>query len=132
MSMTHEEREAIVDYRLEKSEKTLSDVIKSFEFEMYNTCANRLYYAFYYAASALLIRNGISAHTHSRVLAMINLHYVRNGIFDKSEALLMRRLFSLRQESDYDDFINITAEDISPLIDPTKRLLRKIHELCLS
>lgn len=36
MSMTHEEREAIVDYRLEKSEKTLSDVIKSFEFEMYN------------------------------------------------------------------------------------------------
>lgn len=99
---------------------------------MYNTCANRLYYAFYYAASALLIRNGISAHTHSGVLAMINLHFVRNGIFDKSEALLMRRLFSLRQESDYDDFINITAEDISPLIDPTKRLLRKIHELCLS
>lgn len=130
MSMTDEERTAIVTYRLEKSENTFADVLKSLEYEMYNTCANRLYYSFYYAASALLIKKGIIAHTHSGVLAMINLHFVKTGVLSKEDAILMRRLFSLRQESDYDDFINITIDDIKPLIEPTRKLIQLLTQLC--
>ena len=51
MSLTAEERKAIIEYRLEKCESTFSDVEKVVEFGMYNTAANRLYYAFYYVAA---------------------------------------------------------------------------------
>jgi len=59
VTLNADERQAIVTYRLEKAESTYNDVLKSMEFGMFSTAANRLYYCFYYAASALLISKGI-------------------------------------------------------------------------
>ena len=116
MSLTTEERKAIIDYRLEKADMTFNDVVKSVEYGMYSTAANRLYYAFYYAAGALLISKGISAHTHSGVQAMMHMHFVKPSILTTDDGALIRKLFTLRQESDYDDFVIVTYEDIAPLL----------------
>ncbi|MBQ5512277.1 MAG: HEPN domain-containing protein, partial [Bacteroidales bacterium] len=59
--MTDDNRRDIVNYRIEKANKTLDDAQKNLNYGMYNVAANRLYYAFYYAASALLISNKIEA-----------------------------------------------------------------------
>ena len=129
MSLAKGERKAIVDYRLEKCENTFSDVIKATEYGMYNTAANRLYYSFYYVASALLISNGITAHTHSGLQSMIHLHFIKTGLLSVDDGVLMRRVFSLRQESDYDDFVILTAEDICPLLPKVRLLIDKLKSL---
>ena len=54
MSLSDEERRAIVLYRIEKTQTALADIHKILTLEMWSIIANRMYYALYYAASALL------------------------------------------------------------------------------
>ena len=53
--LTEEERQAIVTYRLEKAENALKQVEANIANEFWDLIANRLYYAAYYAVTALLI-----------------------------------------------------------------------------
>jgi uncharacterized protein (UPF0332 family) len=129
MSINEEQIQAIVSHRIEKSDATYTDVLKSMEFEMYSTAANRLYYSFYYAASALLLSKGVETHRHSSLQSMMHLHFVKTGLMTSEDGLLMRQLFNLRQESDYDDFVVVTKEDIEPLVIKTKGLIDKIKSL---
>ena len=59
MSLDSENRKAIVDYRTEKAVLALEDADFLADAGKFNLAANRLYYALYYAASALLISKGI-------------------------------------------------------------------------
>lgn len=127
--MTPEERNAIVAYRLEKCHKTVEDVRKSFDYGMYSICANRMYYAIFYACSALLIKNALQASTHAGVIVLINQHFVKEGKLSKETAKLVRKVFSIRQESDYDDFIDVEKEDLEPLLEPIKVAIKEIEEL---
>ncbi len=126
MTLKYEEREAIVTLRLDKAKETLKEAIANFNMDYWHTAANRLYYACYYAASALLIKKGIEAKTHSGVINMFGLHFVTTGIIDTDEGKLYKRMFELRQTGDYDDWIVLEKEDIEPLIEPVKNFLGKI------
>lgn len=58
MPLTDEERRAIVVYRLEKAEGALVEARDCASLGHWTLAANRLYYAAYYASSALLISAG--------------------------------------------------------------------------
>ena len=49
------DRNEIVKYRISKAQETFREVEKHIENELWNTAINRLYYACYYAVTALLI-----------------------------------------------------------------------------
>ncbi|GHT28075.1 hypothetical protein AGMMS49574_01650 [Bacteroidia bacterium] len=53
MGLTEDEKTAIIKYRLEKAKDTFLDVGISIQNQRWNNAANRLYYACYYAVSAL-------------------------------------------------------------------------------
>lgn len=59
MTLTDDEREAIVIYRIHKAHNCLVEVDDILPLNHWNIIANRLYYACYYMASALLIKTGI-------------------------------------------------------------------------
>ena len=69
MPLTDEERKAIVVYRLEKSDDAFVEAKDCVSLEHWNLAANRLYYAAYYAASALLISAGHAAQSLMRGLS---------------------------------------------------------------
>ncbi|MDD6002274.1 MAG: HEPN domain-containing protein [Bacteroidales bacterium] len=127
--MTDKERHEIVLYRLEKAANTLDYAHRNFNYGMYSVAANRLYYSFYYAASALLISVKIEAHSHSGVQSMMHLHFVKTGKLSEDEGILMRRLFVMRQSSDYEDFVDYQQDDIEPLFPLTEALINKIKGL---
>lgn len=53
--LNDEDRREIVKYRLEKSLRTYNEAVGSIANGYVETAANRLYYAAYYAVSALLV-----------------------------------------------------------------------------
>ena len=53
MSLTDEERNAVVSYRLEKADATLVEALDCGKMGHWTLAAGRLYYAAYYASSAL-------------------------------------------------------------------------------
>ena len=58
MSLTENDRDEIAKYRLEKAIDTFAQVPVLIENKFYVTAANRLYYACFYAAIALLLKDG--------------------------------------------------------------------------
>ncbi|MBQ7531191.1 MAG: HEPN domain-containing protein [Paludibacteraceae bacterium] len=65
MSLSYDERNAIVQLRLERAYQTLEEAKGNMTMKYWHVVANRLYYAAYYAVSALLIANGDTAQTQS-------------------------------------------------------------------
>lgn len=131
MTLTPNERYAIVQYRIEKAKTTMIEAKAVASQNFWNLAANRLYYACYYAASAILIAKGLEANTHAGVSRMLSLHFVKTGIITNEESKLMKHLFMMRQSGDYDDMFDWTAEDVLPVIEPTETLLAKLTAIAL-
>ncbi|GHV72196.1 hypothetical protein FACS1894201_00110 [Bacteroidia bacterium] len=132
MGLTEEEKTAIVKYRLEKARDTLLDVDIAIQNHRWNNATNRLYYACYYAASALLINYGHVAHTHSGVKSLLGLHYVTTGLINDTLNKAYNKMFNLRQTGDYDDLYNVTEDDVNPLLEPAKQFIQTIEQLILT
>ena len=126
MTLHADERNALVEYRKEKSLKTLKEAKDVASLEHWSLTVQRLYYATYYAQSALLIKAGNQASTHAGVKALVNLNFVKTGALSKEEGNLLGRLFSMRQSGDYEDSFEWTREDVEPLIGKTEILVNKI------
>ena len=55
--MREDELQELVTYRLQRAEETLEEARVMQNIGHWNACANRLYYAAFYAVSALLVKN---------------------------------------------------------------------------
>ena len=129
MSLGQENRKAVVEYRLERAYRTLEESKMLVEIGSLNLAANRLYYALYYMASALLISIGVPTKSHAGLMTQINLHLVKTGIIPAENAKLMRTIFNLRQESDYDDFMEVQMADIEEYTPRVTELVDKLRSL---
>ena len=77
--LTEENYEALTRYRQERAHETLAEIPYLRDQGYYNTATNRLYYACYYAAVALLTKHRISTNTHAGVKTMLAMHFVSRG-----------------------------------------------------
>ena len=96
MDLSQTERYDIVAYRIECAERTLGEIDNLLALKYYNNAANRMYYACYYAVSALLIANGIITKSHDGVKQMFGLHFIRTGVFPSSYGKDYSNLFEAR------------------------------------
>ena len=83
MNLTDEEREALVIARKARAFDTWEETKGIVECGYWHAAANRMYYACYYMTTALLIKNGFQASTHSGVIRLLGLHFVSTGIISK-------------------------------------------------
>ena len=63
---------------------------------------NRAYYAFFYAATAMLLTLDITRRKHSGVLAAFRKHFVKTGIFPIQDSRAYGESFELRNVTDYE------------------------------
>lgn len=129
MSLDNEDRKALIAYRQEKADMALDDAAFLIDAGKYGLAANRLYYALYYAASALLLSKGIATKRHSGLMAQIHLHFVKRGILSSDEGALFKVMFSLRHEDDYEDFIEVERADIDEYTPQVTALVKKLKDL---
>ena len=122
--LNDEDRREIVKYRLEKSLRTYDEAVGSIANGYVETAANRLYYAAYYAVSALLVSYKYEASTHNGVIQMFGKAFIKSKVLERRYGTIFNQLFSLRMTGDYEDrrFLDI-EEDVKPLIEPTKELI---------
>lgn len=127
--MRAEDLQVLIAYRLQRDADSLEEAHLMQNIDHWNTCANRLYYAAFYAISALLVHGGYSASKHSGVKALFNQHYVKPGIVTKGDGRLYNRLFDLRQEGDYIDFVSLDKKTVESLVGETATLIETIRSL---
>jgi len=132
MTLNTEERNAIVTIRLQKAKETLQEVKVIVTMNLWRTAANRLYYACYYAVSALLIKHGYSPRTHSGTISLLSLHFVSKGLVNEQQGKFYGNLFELREKGDYSDWVVIEAEDVLSRLQPAEKFIAEIEKLIVS
>ncbi len=68
----------------------------------YGVAVNRAYYAFFYAATALLLTLDLTRSKHSGVMAAFRQYFVKVGIFSTHDSRAYGEAFELRNVTDYD------------------------------
>lgn len=129
MSLNEEDIKAVVFYRKEKAYATLREAEDMIETKHWNLAIQRMYYACFYMASALLMSAGLKSQTHNGVVGQLGMHYVSKGLLTKEEGRLYSRLLQNRITGDYNDFFDFAEEDVLPLIEPVRKLVVKLEEL---
>ena len=130
MSLKQEERVAIVTYRLEKAYRAMTQAKANRPLQAWEVIANRMYYAAYYAISALLIAGGFPAvKGHDTIVRMFGLHFVKTGKFTTEQGKLYNKLYTLRLTGDYNDHYNLDEEDVLPLVSPAEILIDEVANM---
>ena len=110
--MSTPSKEDIIRLKIAKAERTLSEAEKMVEFNFASAAMNRLYYACFYAATALLFSKDIFTKTHSGVKQMLGLHFISPGLLSISLGQFYGDIFRSRQGSDYDDLADADLETV--------------------
>lgn len=129
MGLKEQDRREVVAYRIERAFIALEQAKINQQQHCLEVVANRLYYAAYYAATALLIADGIRTHSHDGAIGQFGQYYVKTGLFPKETGRLIRQLFQMRLTGDYDDYFGLTEEDVLPKIQPTEAFIREVTDL---
>lgn len=129
MSLTGDNRRDIVTYRIERAYTALEQAKLNLKMNCLEVTANRLYYAAYYAVSALLIANKIPAHSHEGNVTQFGLHFVKTGKVNREDGKLLNHLLTMRLKGDYSDRFGLTDSDVIPYINPTEAFIKKISDM---
>ena len=129
MKLTDDERKSLVLMRLNNAKQTLEDAKIIAETKLWKAAANRLYYACFYAANALMVNFGFETKTHTGIIRLLGLHFVSTNRISNELGDMYYKLFALRQKGDYDDWIVVKETDILPLLAPAEQFINAIENL---
>jgi uncharacterized protein (UPF0332 family) len=129
MALTLDEKRAVIAYRIQKSEAAMIEARDNAELKHWSLVANRLYYAVFHMASALIVDKGFTTKSHAGLICLLGQEFVVRGLLDKDDSHLASRLLNMRQAGDYDDMFDWEEDDVAPLFPKTEKLLKKMEKL---
>ncbi len=112
-----------IQYRIEKAEEVYQAACILYEAGQWNSAVNRLYYACFYVASALLLQQKIGAKSHAGVIAKFSENVVRTGKMDADTYKVYSKLLNWRSKGDYSDMFDFCQEDVDMVLGPTRRFI---------
>lgn len=125
--MTKKQKQ-VVAHRLARAHETLAAASVLEDGHFYFSAINRLYYACFYAVTALLASRGLASSKHSG-LSLFNRHFVKTGIIDKELGKIYGNLFDTRHEGDYADFATFTPKELAELHEAAANFIEKVSRL---
>ncbi len=123
------EIDSIVKYRIQEALDSVEEAEILLRESKSRGAMNRIYYAMFYAANALLAFKELSASRHSGVISIFHREFVKPGIFPKEIAKFLDIAFNLRTKGDYRDFVTLEEKEIKDLIEQGKLFIRKAKEI---
>lgn len=124
-----EARRTLIALWLEKAEEALASAELELNAGHANFAVNRLYYACFYAVTALLLRDGKQFARHSAVKSEFSRAYVKPGTVDAKWSKFYQKLFDDRQEGDYIPTITFETLDVAGRIHQAREFIILIRGL---
>jgi len=122
-----EKKDSLIRYRLEQAKEAIGDAVFLFENSRgLRSVVNRIYYAMFYAVLALLVTEPFQGSKHSGVIGYFNKRFIREGVFSPDAGKYLNLAFEARQESDYKEFSELTAENVQELLEHAKAFIEEV------
>jgi uncharacterized protein (UPF0332 family) len=119
----------LVIYRLNRSDESLEEALILLKRDHVNTFVNRLYYACFYAVTALLLSKGLSSSKHSGVRALFHQNFVKNELITREMGKFYDKLFDTRQKGDYADLVYFDKKEVGSWFDEAKKFISSIKNI---
>jgi uncharacterized protein (UPF0332 family) len=107
-----QEQITLIRHRMDRARESLEEARLLLEAGRFNGSVNRLYYACFYAVSALLLTQGQSSSKHSGVRALFDREWVNSGKVPREVGRFYRKLFNSRQQGDYSDLAEFQETEV--------------------
>lgn len=93
----------LIKLSLEKAQQALKSAQDNINLQNLETAQNRIYYAIFYAVSALAYKNNFSTSKHKQLMGWFNKKFIyEDNIFNENMIEIYTEAFSFRQKSDYE------------------------------
>lgn len=112
-----EEEIKIAERRLKAGELLLKE-------GMLEDAINRLYYAIFYAAKAMLNSVGYDAKTHSGLISEFGLRLIKEDLVKKKYGKILRNAFEKRESSDYEIGVVFEEQEVKELLKSAREFLK--------
>lgn len=106
------DREILIQYRLNQSTQTIGEVSKLIEVDLLNVAVNRIYYGIFYSLTALALRFEYQSSKHFQLMGWFNQNFVKPGLIEVKYGKILRDAFKNRSDGDYAPFILFEKADI--------------------
>jgi uncharacterized protein (UPF0332 family) len=127
-----EARHTLVKLWLEKAIESLVSAELELNQGHLTFAVNRLYYACFYAVTAVLLQDGKQFSKHSAVKAEFARAYIKTGKIDANWHKFYQKLFDDRQEGDYLPTVSFEKTDVSNRLEQAREFVRLIRSLLSS
>ena len=101
---------------LERADESIEAAKELFKNGYFDFCASRVYYAVFYASSALLLNEGLEFGNHSGVIAAIHQKFIKTGKIQKHFGKDLNWLFELRGVGDYGVIVHVGRDEVKEAI----------------
>lgn len=122
-------KDELIRYRIERCNETIIETEEAIRNNHFHLAVNRIYYAIFYAISALAIKDDFSTSKHHQLLGWFNKQYVSTNIISKDLGKIYRDAFTNRMLGDYDDFIEFEEAKIRNNFNKAKSFINEIKAL---
>lgn len=118
-----EAQKTLISLWLEKAEESLASAELELNAGHANFAVNRLYYACFYAVTAILLQDGKQFARHSAVKSEFGRTYIKPGRVDVKWNKFYQKLSDDRQEGDYIPTATFEASDVSKCIQQAREFI---------
>ncbi len=114
---------------LDRAERSLQAARELATGRFYDFAASRAYYAAFYAASALLLREGMEFSKHSGVIAAIHRYFVKTGKLAKEHGKALTWLFEVRGVGDYGGIAHVSRQEVEQALEAAEKFVGTVRAL---
>ena len=133
MTLKEQDRAALISYKIERAIETIKTAENVFNIDDLYTVVNRIYYACFYAVSALLLTKNLSSKTHDGTKQLFGKYFIKEGIIDKEYGKFYNQILGSRQESDYGSSpVRFSKQEVENNLRKAKEFIQEINKLTIS
>jgi len=127
MSISNEDKQELVKYWLEKSEESIESAKSEKKEGRLSFAINRLYYAMFYAMTAILTAKDETYSKHSGVRAALHRDFIKTGKVNNEIGKLYDELFNARHQADYTPLIEFEDGVVKKQIKQVEKAVKKLE-----
>jgi len=122
------DRKRIIRQWFRLAKEALGDAEYNLQGKRFKTCVNRLYYAVFYAASALLLTKGLSSGKHEGIRKLFHREFIKTEILDVHWGQFYDKSYGDRLAADYRLMPRFTFSYLDERLKKMKQFLRLIRK----
>ena len=119
----------MVSYWMEKANDSLNAAQDDLKAGRFSFSVNRIYYACFYAVSAVLLQKGLKFKKHSGVRAAFHKHIVKSGLISREHGQFYDEIFEARQRGDYIELVRFKKEVVQEWLKQASEFVKAVNSL---